>query len=409
LTLEADRLGGGAPEGRLRPAIDVSWASALVVDDVEENRDILVRRLRRLGVTDVVQAANGREALERLAERSFDLLLLDIMMPEMNGYEVLDVLSGEGRTHELPVLVISALSEIDAVARCLEQGAEDFIFKPFNPTILRARVLASLEKKRLRDEARRELERKRAELGEARNLQLALVPPPAEHVGPLGRIAIEAVLEPAREVGGDLVDHLTIGERLQVVLVGDVSDKGAGAALVMARTYSQFRALSARPDAEELFADPARAAAAVNEALARNNASCMFVTLFLGVLDVTTGDLAYVRCGHVPPWIRRRGGTIDRLEAAAGLPLGVMEGVPYRSSCAALGAGEALLVVTDGVTEGASADKTLFGEERVGAWLSGAGEAASLAALVAEVRAHEAGEAASDDLAAVLLTIHADG
>ena len=407
MALEADRQVGAARAGRPELTVDVSWAAALVVDDVEENRDLLARRLRRLGITDIVQAANGREALERLAERSFDLLLLDIMMPEMNGYEVLDVLNADGRTHELPVLVISALSEIDAVARCLEQGAEDFIFKPFNPTILRARVLSSLEKKQLRDTARRELERKRAELNEARNLQLALAPPPEAHSTPLGRISVEAVLEPAREVGGDLVDHFEIGDRLQVVLVGDVSDKGAGAALVMARTHAHFRALAARPDAEALFADPGRAASAVNEALAANNASCMFVTLFLGSLDVTTGELAYVRCGHVPPWIRRGDGAIERLQAAAGLPLGVTDGISYRSARGVLAAGDQLLVVTDGVTEGAAPDKSLFGDPRVTEWLGAAGSAASLRALVGEVRAFEAGEPAADDVAAVLLKITA--
>jgi len=399
---------GGSPGApREREAVDVSWASALVVDDVEENRDLLVRRLKRLGISDIEQACDGRQALARLGERSFDLLLLDIMMPEMNGYEVLDVLSREGRTHDLPVLVISALSEVDAVARCLEQGAEDFIFKPFNPIILRARVLASLEKKQLRDTARRELERKRAELNEARNLQLALTPPRADRTSPIGNISIEVLLEPAREVGGDLVDHFEIGERLQVVLVGDVSDKGAGAALVMARTHGQFRALAARPDAETLFEDPARAASEVNQTLALNNASCMFVTLFLGVLDVTTGELAYVRCGHVPPWIRRSDGSVERLAVAAGLPLGVMERVGYKTGRSQLSAGDVLLAVTDGVTEGASADKSLFGEDRTEAWLSGTGSDASLGALIAEVRVHEAGEPAADDVAAVLVSIRA--
>ena len=397
----------GSPGAARERTIDVSWASALVVDDVEENRDLLVRRLKRLGLNDIEQACDGRQALARLDERSFDLLLLDIMMPEMNGYEVLDVLSRDGRTHSLPVLVISALSEVDAVARCLEQGAEDFIFKPFNPIILRARVLASLEKKQLRDTARRELERKRAELNEARNLQLALAPPPRERGSPIGNISIEVLLEPAREVGGDLVDHFEIGERLQVVLVGDVSDKGAGAALVMARTHGQFRALAARPDAEALFADPARAAAEVNQALAVANASCMFVTLFLGVLDVTTGDLAYVRCGHVPPWIHRSDGSVERLAVAAGLPLGVMERVGYKTGRSRLSAGDVLLAVTDGVTEGAAADKSLFGEDRTEAWLLRAGSDASLDALVSEVRAFEAGEPAADDVAAVLVKIRA--
>ncbi|HEY5412465.1 MAG TPA: SpoIIE family protein phosphatase [Caulobacteraceae bacterium] len=392
---------------RLAETPDLSWASALVVDDVEENRDLLVRRLKRLGVGEIEQAVDGRQALNRLAERDFDLVLLDIMMPKVNGYEVLDALSLQGRIHDLPVLVISALSEIDAVARCLEQGAEDFIFKPFNPIILRARVLASLEKKQLRDAARRELERKRAELGEARNLQLALTPPPAERASPIGRICIDVTLEPAREVGGDLVDHFEVGERLQAVLVGDVSDKGAGAALVMARTSAQFRALAARPDAEALFADPSRAAAVANEVLAARNPSCMFVTLFLGVLDVGTGELVYVRCGHVPPWIRRTDGSVERLIVAAGPPLGVIEGVAYRSGRAQLGAGDMLLAVTDGVTEGAAPDKSLFGEDRVGVWLAEAGHAASLDDLVAQVRAYEAGEPASDDVAAIMVTIKA--
>jgi sigma-B regulation protein RsbU (phosphoserine phosphatase) len=365
-----------------------------------------VRRLRRLGVGEIEEAADGREALDRLAERPFDLVLLDIMMPVVNGYEVLEALSRDGRTHDLPVLMISALSEIDAVARCLEQGAEDFIFKPFNPIVLRARVLASLEKKQLRDATRLELDRKRTELAEARTLQLALAPPPGERATPLGRLAVEVLLEPAREVGGDLVDHFEVGEGLHVILVGDVSDKGAGAALVMARTYAQFRALASRPDAEALFADPVRAAAVVNEALARGNASCMFVTLFLATLDVRSGALAYVRCGHVPPWLRRADGAVERLSAAGGPPLGVVEGIGYACGAARLAPGDRLLVVTDGVTEAASPDGALYGEGPVEAWLDGGG---GLDGLLAAVRAHEGGRPASDDVAAVLVRLGKQG
>lgn len=402
---EADNRADPAPgQGALRD-IDVSWASALVVDDIEENREILVRRLARMGLADVEEAVDGRQALDRLAERAFDIVLLDIMMPNVNGYEVLDQLSREGRTHDMSVLVISALNEIPAVARCLEQGAEDFIFKPFEPTIFRARVLASLEKKFLRDAARQELTRKRGELNEARNLQLALAPPSGERASPIGRIGVEAVLEPAREVGGDLVDHFEVGARLHAVMVGDVSDKGAGAALVMARTNALFRALASRPDAEALFVDPAKAAALVNETLARANASCMFVTLFLGVLDVTCGEMTYVRCGHVPPWLHRADGSLERLDAAAGLPLGVLEGALYRSGQTTMGEGERLLVVTDGITEAAAPDGSLFGEPPVEGWLAAAPFDAPLSALLTEVRAHEAGAPASDDVAAVLLRI----
>ena len=154
-------------------------AAVLVVDDVPENRDLLVRRLKRLGINEVEQAANGIEALAAIERRNFDLVLLDIMMPEMDGFDVLERLKQNGRIHDLPVVVISALNEIEPVVRCVELGAEDFIFKPFNPTLLRARVLASLEKKALRDHTRDELRRKQMELNEARTLQLALVPAPS--------------------------------------------------------------------------------------------------------------------------------------------------------------------------------------------------------------------------------------
>ena len=187
-------------------------AAVLVVDDVPENRDLLVRRLKRLGINDVEQAANGIEALAAIERKNFDLVLLDIMMPELDGFGVLERLKQSGRINDLPVVVISALNEIEPVVRCVELGAEDFIFKPFNPTLLRARVMASLEKKALRDRTRDELRRKQMELDEARTLQLALVPAPLRDSIAGRTAAVDAVLEPAKEVGGDLVDHFRIGE-----------------------------------------------------------------------------------------------------------------------------------------------------------------------------------------------------
>jgi adenylate cyclase len=134
-----------------------SGCRILVVDDNEDNRYTLTRRLRRDGYVDVVAAGDGREALERLAEIDFDLVLLDIMMPGMDGYSVLENLRASGRLASLPVIVISALDDFDSVVRCIEMGAEDYLPKPFNATLLRARIGAVLEKKRLRDEVARQL------------------------------------------------------------------------------------------------------------------------------------------------------------------------------------------------------------------------------------------------------------
>jgi adenylate cyclase len=122
----------------------------LVVDDNEINRDMLSRRLERQGYTAVC-AENGRRALQMLRQDPCDVVLLDILMPEMNGYQVLEEMKSDPALRDLPVIMISALDEIESVVRCIEIGAEDFLPKPFNPVLLKARLGACLEKKRLRD------------------------------------------------------------------------------------------------------------------------------------------------------------------------------------------------------------------------------------------------------------------
>jgi sigma-B regulation protein RsbU (phosphoserine phosphatase) len=382
-------------------------ARILVVDDVAENRDLLLRRLRRLGFTLIDQAADGIEALAAIDANPYDLVLLDIMMPQLDGFGVLGVLKQDGRINDLPVVVISALNEIDPVVRCIELGAEDFIFKPFNPTLLRARVLATLEKKMLRDRMRDELKRKQWELNEARTLQLSLVPP--RFSGSLsGRaLSIDVLLEPAKEVGGDLVDHFRIGEKLVVLALGDVSDKGAAAALMMARTHAMVRGLAARPDAEALFRQPERAADIVNAALAEGNASCTFVTFLLAAFDTATGRLAYVRAGHVPPFHRNGTGVVARLDVLGGPPLGLMEDTQYCPGSVDILPGDRVLVVTDGVTEAHHPDGQLFGDSRVADFLAtlDPAEAEPLKRLVGSVRIFESGLPAFDDTAAILLTL----
>ena len=147
--------------GEARPEVDPEWRAAdsaagqgwgsvLVVDDVAENRGVLSERLRREGY-DVVTAEDGEQALDLLATDPFDLVLLDILMPRLDGYEVLRRLKADDRLRNIPVIMITALSELDSVARCIQMGAEDYLPKPFNPTLLQARIGACLEKKRARD------------------------------------------------------------------------------------------------------------------------------------------------------------------------------------------------------------------------------------------------------------------
>ena len=125
--------------------------SLLIVDDERRNRALLSARLEGQGYT-VAVAENGRQALERIMAQDFDLVLLDLLMPEMDGYQVLKHLKADTTLCHIPVIVISALEEIDGVVRCIELGAEDYLTKPFNPVLLKARVGACVEKKRLRDQ-----------------------------------------------------------------------------------------------------------------------------------------------------------------------------------------------------------------------------------------------------------------
>ena len=127
-------------------------AALLVVDDNEDNRYALTRRLAREGYGNVATAVDGRQALELLHSKPFDLVLLDIMMPNVNGYEVLAQMKQDDKLRHIPVIMISAVDDMESVIRCIELGAEDYLPKPFNPTLLRARVGASLERKQLHDQ-----------------------------------------------------------------------------------------------------------------------------------------------------------------------------------------------------------------------------------------------------------------
>jgi len=145
----AVRPGTAAGEGARDAAVE--RGAILVVDDNEGNREMLARRLTRQGYR-VEVAAGGRQALKTLETAAVDLVLLDVMMPEMDGYEVLQCLKADARLRDIPVLMISALDEIASVVRCIELGAEDYLSKPFDPVLLRARIGACLEKKRLHDQ-----------------------------------------------------------------------------------------------------------------------------------------------------------------------------------------------------------------------------------------------------------------
>ena len=147
----------------------------LIVDDTRAIRELLSRRLAREGHT-IVEAENGRSALDRIAAEPFDLVLLDMMMPDINGYEVLTRVKADVSLRHIPVIILSAFDEIDSAVRCIEAGAEDYLTKPFNSVVLRARIGASLEKVRLREREQAAITELRAEKERSEKLLLNILP-----------------------------------------------------------------------------------------------------------------------------------------------------------------------------------------------------------------------------------------
>jgi sigma-B regulation protein RsbU (phosphoserine phosphatase) len=203
------------------------------------------------------------------------------------------------------------------------------------------------------------MDRVEEELAVARDLQLSMVP----HVFPAwpdrAGASVYATLRPAREVGGDFYDFYFIDDTHLFFCVGDVSDKGVPAALFMAVAKTLIRTRSNQEPST------GRLVSYVNAELYRDNAKCMFVTLFVGRLDMTTGELVYTSAGHEPPYLREAGGALRRLAERHGPMVGAAPGVVYRESGCRLGPGDLLVVYTDGVSEATNVHGAFFSEERI--------------------------------------------
>lgn len=381
-------------------------ARLLVVDDNEDNRYTLSARLAREGYADIVSAGNGREALELMHTGGFDLVLLDIMMPEMNGYQVLEAMRADPRLRFLPVIVISAGDQTDGAIRCIELGAEDFLPKPFNPTLLRARVGAMLEKKRMRDEIAQHIERLERDLKFARAVQLSMVPQDLPAAGPDAPVEIHGALVPARAIGGDLYDFFWLAPDRLCLVVADVSDKGVSAALFMARAKTAIRLLAQGTGGTQSPPEGiVRLFERLNDELCRENPHSLFVALLLCVLDVRTGALAWCNAAHPPPLIVKPDGVVERLAAESTLPLGLQSPLSAIVSAAQLQPGTCIVLYTDGITEAMDAQGALYGEARLRDVLAGAvslGAHAMLSELLDQVRTFAGDAEPADDIAAIV-------
>jgi sigma-B regulation protein RsbU (phosphoserine phosphatase) len=342
----------------------------LAVDDTPENLDV-VRGLL-VPTYKVKVAINGATALKIAEKQPPDIILLDIMMPDMDGYEVCRRLKSNPATAAIPVIFLTAKDQTADEAEGFALGAADYIHKPVNPPILQARVKTHIALKKSMDdlnELSRALaaakQRMEIELNVGRDIQQSMLP---ETVPAIAEISLCASMDAAREVGGDFYDYFMLSEDELCFCVGDVSGKGVGAALFMA--MSKLLIKSRASDDRR----PSRILSRVNSDLAKDNPQCMFVTVFLGVINLRTGEVTYTNAGHNSPLIKRASGAVDTVPDRHGPVLGIEEEVEYGESRFQLEQPDVLLVFTDGITEALDHEDRLYSDERLLQTLAEIGE-----------------------------------
>ncbi len=344
-------------------------AKILIVDDEPFNVDYLEQELDELHYA-TVSAADGYAALAKVQSEAPDLVLLDIMMPGLDGFEVLRRLRIDPATRDLPVIVISADNNLQSVVNGIELGAEDYLPKPFEPVLLRARIASCLEKKHLRDLQQLYLKGLERELDIARTIQQGFLPAELPRV-PGWEIA--AYFKAAREVAGDFYDAFLLPNGNLVCVIGDVCGKGVGAALFMTLFRSLIRATAtsdlARRDPDLSALSPAEClqhvVAFTNRYVAHTHgAAGIYTTLFIGLFNPQTGQLTYINGGNEPALLVQAGDKLTALRAT-GPVVGTLPDADYAVKEIVLAPGDMVLMFTDGLPDACDTEDTAFGKDRV--------------------------------------------
>jgi len=341
----------------------------LIVDDEPYNVDYLEQELAELNY-DTSSAANGQEALDRAQAETPDLILLDIMMPGLDGFAVLAKLKASSSMRDIPVIVISAMNDLKSVVKGIELGAEDYLPKPFEPTLLKARLSVSLEKKSLRDLQGLYLKGLERELDIAREIQMGFLPTELPKVDGW---EIAAYFKAAKEVAGDFYDAFILPDGNLALVIADVCGKGVGAALFMTLFRSLIRAASTTdhfmrekntksiPSQERLQ----QAIYLTNDYIVETHGDTgMFATIFFGILDPIDGKLTYINAGNEPPVIVSKNGVLNAL-GPTGPAVGAIPKANYSVKEVALENDDLFVAFTDGIPDSKNKDDEFFGKERL--------------------------------------------
>ena len=379
----------------------------LSVDD-ETDLELLLtqffRRKIRNGEYEFFFAHNGLEALQVLLKHpDISIILSDINMPEMDGLTLLAKIN-EMRIPSLKCIMVSAYGDMDNIRHAMNGGAFDFATKPIDLDDLQLTIDKAVEQIEYIKSAQKEhaqLVDIQADLSVAREIQQAILPRAFDvKMHDAGEVDIFASMLAAKDVGGDFYDFFAIDDHRIGFTIADVSGKGVPAAIFMAvsRTLIKATGLQGLP-AEECMAK-------VNDILCGESVGSMFVTVFYGIYDVTTGAVSFANAGHNPPYILRADGTVEKLSCSCNLVLGAVEGMPFTGESLQLNAGDALVMYTDGVTEAENRNHDQFGESRLEAELAelkGADSKQIVSGINAKVKEFINGAPQSDDITQLVI------
>jgi sigma-B regulation protein RsbU (phosphoserine phosphatase) len=394
---------------------DLAGCSILVVDDTEANLDILVAAL---GDTyDVSVAMDGETALEDVAENPPDLILLDIMMPGIDGYEVLERVRKQRTADDLPIIMATALGESEDIVKALKLGANDYVTKPFDLPVVLARVETQLSLKISRAALAAAHQRMKRDLEAASRIQRTFLPPDDLTVAG-ARLSWRFL--PCDELAGDTLNILPLDEGHVGLFMVDVSGHGVPSALL---SVTLSRLMSRGSEASSMLwrhdegssgpriASPAEVAGELAQRFPFDEESRLYFTLLYGVLDLEQRELRYVSAGH-PALVHLRRGSQPTYYGSSAPPIGLLPAelapAEYEEVTVPLEEGDRLYGYSDGIPEAHDPGGEELGQERVAAELGRRGGRSldeSVASLLEYVQQWSGSRGLEDDVSVLAVEI----